>query len=407
MGFLDPKENVMSIILTQYGRKKLAEGNLRVKYFAFSDDDINYQTPFSVYLSGVALLLDLTTGGTFLRSTSASYYTNSNVQSGSAPVLFQGASIGWVGPDVRRVENSLLLLEGSRTNELPASIDAPGAYWTYGGSGSGTAGATAPDSTLRARWVPQQSSDYPVYQNLSGVVNQSASSSFSVFYKSSASYSSQRRLIIGDGSGMSSYFDIDQSWNRYSRTGKGGASDEVYASHNTSGGYLFGLQLEFSSTFPSSYISTSIGAATRGSDILFYESIPPRLRTDSFEFYIEPMFSSGESLSSSYMGKAFTLMSFGANDHIKISGERIYLVASSGGPTSQTISSSVLLWSRYQRMTIQVSPKEGRLSIFSASQGSGNYFGSQFSFGGAHLFVGSMSGTNGDSYFGRISSLYG
>lgn len=406
MSFLDPKENVMAIILTQYGRKKLAEGNLKVKYFAFSDDEINYQTSFSSYISGVALLLDLTTGGAFLRSTSASYYTNSNVQSASMPVHYQGATISWAPPDVRRFENSLLLLEGSRTNELPVSIDAPGSHWTYA-SGSGTTGHSAPDGTNRARWTPDQGGVNPIYLNMSGILNQAASSSLSAFYKASASYSNSRRLYIGESATMSATFSIDQVWNRYFRTGKGASSDEVYVSH-IGGGYLFGLQLEFSSTFPTSYISTSIGAATRGADILFYENIPANIRTDSFEFYIEPMFSSDESLSSSYdMNHAYTLMSFGSNDYIKIVGSRIHLAASSGGPSAFVISSSALSWARYQRLMIQVSPKDGRLSVFSSSLGAGSVYGSQFSFGGNHLFIGSMSGTNGDPYFGRISSIYG
>ena len=46
MGFLDPKERVMDIILTQYGRSKLAqEGSLKVKYYRFFDDEIDYGTP--------------------------------------------------------------------------------------------------------------------------------------------------------------------------------------------------------------------------------------------------------------------------------------------------------------------------------------------------------------------------
>lgn len=43
MGFLDKKERVMDIILTQHGRKKLAKGEFRPKYFAFTDDEVDYQ----------------------------------------------------------------------------------------------------------------------------------------------------------------------------------------------------------------------------------------------------------------------------------------------------------------------------------------------------------------------------
>lgn len=43
MSFLDPKERVLEIILTKHGRKKLAKGEFRPKFFAFSDDEIDYQ----------------------------------------------------------------------------------------------------------------------------------------------------------------------------------------------------------------------------------------------------------------------------------------------------------------------------------------------------------------------------
>lgn len=43
MAFLDPKERAVDIILTQYGRKKLSEGKLIVKFYKFFDDDCDYQ----------------------------------------------------------------------------------------------------------------------------------------------------------------------------------------------------------------------------------------------------------------------------------------------------------------------------------------------------------------------------
>lgn len=52
MSFLDPKERVMEIILTQHGRKKLAQGKFKPVYFAFSDDEIDYQVNNFSQLSG-------------------------------------------------------------------------------------------------------------------------------------------------------------------------------------------------------------------------------------------------------------------------------------------------------------------------------------------------------------------
>lgn len=46
MNFLDPKEEMLKIILTEYGRELLSKGELEIVYYAFSDDEIDYQTTF-------------------------------------------------------------------------------------------------------------------------------------------------------------------------------------------------------------------------------------------------------------------------------------------------------------------------------------------------------------------------
>lgn len=42
MAFLDPKERVLDIVLTDYGRQLLAENSLNFVYYAFSDEGIDY-----------------------------------------------------------------------------------------------------------------------------------------------------------------------------------------------------------------------------------------------------------------------------------------------------------------------------------------------------------------------------
>ena len=42
MAFLDPKEELLKIVLTDYGRKKLSMGGLDIKYYTFADDEVNY-----------------------------------------------------------------------------------------------------------------------------------------------------------------------------------------------------------------------------------------------------------------------------------------------------------------------------------------------------------------------------
>lgn len=42
MKFFDPKEDVIDLKLTQYGKHLLSKGRLSPKYYAFFDDDIIY-----------------------------------------------------------------------------------------------------------------------------------------------------------------------------------------------------------------------------------------------------------------------------------------------------------------------------------------------------------------------------
>lgn len=43
MAFLNPKEELVKLILTEKGKKKLSEGKFVVKYYAFFDDEIDYE----------------------------------------------------------------------------------------------------------------------------------------------------------------------------------------------------------------------------------------------------------------------------------------------------------------------------------------------------------------------------
>lgn len=47
MSFLDPKERILDITLTEEGRKKLSQGKLQVKYYRFFDDEVDYQISFN------------------------------------------------------------------------------------------------------------------------------------------------------------------------------------------------------------------------------------------------------------------------------------------------------------------------------------------------------------------------
>ena len=59
MSFLDKKEQILEICLTKHGRKLLSKGKLNIKYYAFADDEVDYQvSSFSqVEVSPGSLLL--------------------------------------------------------------------------------------------------------------------------------------------------------------------------------------------------------------------------------------------------------------------------------------------------------------------------------------------------------------
>ena len=44
MGFLDPKERVLDIVLTDTGKQNLLKGSLRISYWIPYDDEVNYQS---------------------------------------------------------------------------------------------------------------------------------------------------------------------------------------------------------------------------------------------------------------------------------------------------------------------------------------------------------------------------
>lgn len=51
MGFLDKKERILDIVLTDRGRELLSQNQLVVRYYAFSDDGVNYTGSLSSSVS--------------------------------------------------------------------------------------------------------------------------------------------------------------------------------------------------------------------------------------------------------------------------------------------------------------------------------------------------------------------
>jgi len=58
MGLLDKKEHILNLILTQHGRKRLSEGNLNVSYYAFLDDEIDYEVSSGISTGSIFGVFD-------------------------------------------------------------------------------------------------------------------------------------------------------------------------------------------------------------------------------------------------------------------------------------------------------------------------------------------------------------
>ena len=51
MAFLNSKEELLKIILTNHGKDQLSKGKFSVKYYSFSDDEVDYQPDLSLTAS--------------------------------------------------------------------------------------------------------------------------------------------------------------------------------------------------------------------------------------------------------------------------------------------------------------------------------------------------------------------
>ena len=47
MSFFDPREQVISIVLTKYGRYLLNKGKFKPEFFEIFDDDVLYESQFA------------------------------------------------------------------------------------------------------------------------------------------------------------------------------------------------------------------------------------------------------------------------------------------------------------------------------------------------------------------------
>lgn len=405
----------MDIILTQYGRKKLSQGDLQIKYYRFFDDEVNYQTQASELFTASVVaeptgsvdpVLLYLASGTFTRTTSGSYYNGST------------SSIAWAAPDVLRYEDrgdgngALALLEGSRTNIFQNTQWFDAGSWLKTQTNVITDVAVSPDGTTTADLAEPTTTVGRFVDSIpEATIGNDVTGSVSFFLRSpdgSGSLPYNIRTVDRAGTITSHPLTASEVWNRYSvvwSTNSGSTSVSAGAGTNDTGQQnnmlVWGAQWE-AGAFPTSYIvnSGSSQTATRGTDILSFptashQSAIDEIATTGVEFDFFPLYSSDEI--SSLTASPIFFNWLGSNYFALLTTKTLRAVE--GGVSR--ISTAALTWGREQKITIRVQPTSGTITVSGTTTGNGTYAGTAFSWPTGSMNV--SPSTN--PIFGRISDL--
>ena len=356
-------------------------------------------------MGGLGVSLSLLAGGTFSRSTEGSYLIGAPTD-GSTPFL------AWAGVDVRRMEDrgdgygSMLLMEGSRTNQAPAPRDLTSVAWTNAGSGSTATAAqpNSPDATSNATRVQI-----------------AAAAGFSRWY------------AITPGGGRFSVWAKTRNGNPWGSQ-MGGANPHVFpstggvwrrddADDGTATAFTpvwWGtgiaaaidvdvdlLQYEVGE-WPSSAIRT--GGGTRAADVLSYAAgqYPYTFCTRGLRLQYMPNFSSAELVAS---GAVSTLLSWSGGagtDRLMFSHAGGLASVYTQDSTTGAQGTGTKTWNRGQLLTIDVYPSLGRVVCSGFASGDGTASVTPFSWPNGTMYVGSQLGSATGTSFGRyIPTLVG
>ena len=181
-----------------------------------------------------------------------------------------------------------LLIEESRTNLYSRSEEFETATWTKTRSSITANATTAPDGTLTADKLVEDTSILNTHTINSSVTPPATSHTFSVFVKKA-----ERNFIVLRLGGSNDFFNLDtgvaitnvntptitnfgNGWYRCTVTSAGGTQGSLqmsadgittlYTGDGASGVFIWGAQLEAGS-FPTSYIPTTTAALTRSADV--------------------------------------------------------------------------------------------------------------------------------------------
>lgn len=356
--------------------------------------------------------------------TLADYTTGTFSRSSQATNLTSATTITVVGANVLRLEDRgdgngpVAMFEGAATN-LVAYSNLIGS-WTLNGSNTGTSNATtSPDGTNNAGNVtkPSTPGTGPYLALNIGAITEGC---ISVWAKNNTGGTSTR-LRFSFATGIALPITLTSGWARYDAYASftGAANDYISFDHradvpNTGDPaisvatdyYVYGVQLEAVSKFPSSLIPSNSGTSgARSADTLTLTTAQYNTAIQSvpwtFDFY--PRFANTECTN----GDQRWLFSFGgANDGIYVdtTGGNVTVVVVAGG--SIVAQSGALTFSRQQKITVTVRPATGALTVSGATTGNGTVTGTPWTFANSTLRVGGILSANNEA-FCRISQPVG
>lgn len=416
MAFINSKERILDIVLTQKGRQKLAQGRLNVKYYAFHDDEINYQAQYEHRItSGAVTSLDLSSGGTFTRSSLGSYFTG-------APTDGSTSFMAWAAVNTRRLENRggaegvMLLMEGARTN-LIAVGTAVRNLATGPGQGTNTASqALGPDGELQGALTINASTEYGQYSTYA--LGTSGSQYVgSVFVKAAGLTSHNGNFYDDLGTTAVTLSNptrtLTSLWERIDATriaehttlrmigvsglvsaGAVGPAVAVNAHQDC-------YQIELG-RFPSSFISGAV--TTRAADFLSYAvgQYPASFATTGYRFTFAPNFLPADIVSAAgfLIGGIDSAINQGVLLSYAVPGSPRVFVASA------LKQSGVFTWSaRGQVITFEIRPSAGTITISGATTGNGvSSVGAWVMAGDTPMTIGYRWSFNDFHTFGRFGT---
>ena len=350
-------------------------------------------------------LIDLSSWGTFTRSTEGSYLTGAATTGASA-------FMAWATANTRRLEDrgdgngAMLLLEGSSTNYLQYSNDFVSPWVTVGGLTADY--ANAPDGTLVADRLQRGSASYCTYQNYATATSTVTHSSY---IRATAGTSFMRRAVVGGGLALISGGFVEATasttWQRVAFSYSELVTDSRYAiccdtrdysgiggSTATASDGIWTLQQAERLAFATSPIRTTGATASRGADVLSatMSQVPASMTNGGMQFDVAPIWSSSEGIAHA---TDKTLFSYAEDDSERIffvvSGGSIYIRATSGGVTMVT--SNALTFSAHQMLTVTVDGSAGAITVAGATTGNGTVTGTSWTrTTGPTIYIGNRQG---------------